>query len=194
MIGKLRGIIDSISDDHLILDVNGVGYMVYAPHTVLSAMSTGDIATLFIETYVREDNISLFGFHSQQDREAFIILQTVSGIGTRVALAILSSLSIAEIGYAVTYADKDVFRKVSGVGPKLAERILVELKGKTFGESIAVPNVKQEHSIQNDAISALMNLGVNRNEVRNIVNSIAQENPGITLDQMIKLALQKRAK
>ena len=195
MIGKLTGTIDSISDDNVILDVGGVGYMVFCSSNTLRGLECGSKTSLLIETYVREDNISLFGFHALEEKTSFNILQTVSGIGTRMALAILSCFTPEELGYAVAHLDKEAFRRVSGVGPKLADRILVELKGKTFSSNIALGRREiQEDSVMSDAISALTNLGVHRNEVTNLVRGIMQEQPGISIDNLIRVALQKRAK
>ncbi|MES2215421.1 MAG: Holliday junction branch migration protein RuvA [Pseudomonadota bacterium] len=194
MIGKLTGLVDSISEDHIILDVGGVGYLVLCSSKTLNLLGKGIKTSLLIETYVREDNISLFGFHSAEEKSSFNILQTVSGIGTRMALAILSILTPEELGYAVAHADKDTFRKISGVGPKLADRILVELKGKTFSSNMITPQAPQDQSVANDAISALINLGMNRNEVINLVKNTMQEQPDISIDNLIRIALQKRVK
>lgn len=194
MIGKLTGIIDSISEDHIILDVSGVGYLVCCSSKTLVSLDKGIKTSLLIETYVREDNISLFGFHSIEEKTSFNLLQTVSGIGTRMALAILSYFTPEELGYAVAHLDAEAFRRVSGVGPKLAERILVELKGKTFSRHLVALDVSQENSVANDAISALINLGINRNEVANLVKNIMQEQQDISIDNLIRAALQKRAK
>jgi Holliday junction DNA helicase RuvA len=194
MIGKLTGIIDSISEDHVILDVAGVGYMVFCSSKTLSVLESGVKTSLFIETYVREDSMSLFGFRDLDEKTSFNILQTVSGIGTRMALAILSCFTVEELGYAVAHLDKEAFRRVSGVGPKLADRILVELKGKTFGNNAVAPLEIQGDSVSRDAISALINLGVNRSEVMNLVKGIMQEQPEISIDNLIRTALQKRAK
>jgi len=196
MIGKLTGIIDFIHDDHVIIDVSGVGYMVFCSSKTLSILKKGAKVSLLIDTYVREDNISLFGFHHQEEKASFVILQTVSGIGTRMALAILSCFTPEELGCAIANLDKEAFRRVSGVGPKLADRILVELKGKTFSQynNTYVVNQRYINTIAEDAISALINLGVQRNEVTNLVTNIINEQPDITLDNLIRLALQKRAK
>lgn len=197
MIGKLKGIIDSIYEDHLILDVSGVGYMVFCCDKLLSELSKLDSISLFIETHVREDHIYLFGFKSIEEKNSFNILQSVSGIGVRMAISILSILSPYDLQQAIDNKNKEAFRSISGIGPKLAERIIVELKGKSFSVSSSIPNSlpkTADHHIASDAISALVNLGIHRNEVINIVNNIMQENPDVSLDNLIRIALQKRSK
>ena len=196
MIGKLKGVIDQIEDDHVIIDVAGVGYRVFCSGKTLSNFKESEPAMLLIETHVREDHIHLFGFSSAEEKGSFILLQSVNGIGTRMALAVLSSFTPSELQNAIDNKDKELFRSVSGVGPKLAERIIVELKGKIFSYNSvsAAPRVSQNNTITNDAISALINLGINRSEVISIVGSIMQENPDITIDNLIRLALQMRSK
>lgn len=197
MIGKLKGIVDSIYDDHIILDISGVGYLIFCSNKILSQMSEGGAISLFIETHVREDHIYLFGFSTIEEKNSFNILQSVSGIGTRMAISILGILTPSDLQQAIDNKDKEIFRSISGIGPKLAERIIVELKGKEFSTNISIPNSlprANENNIASDAISALVNLGIHRNEVINIVNNVMQENPDITLDNLIRLALQKRSK
>ncbi len=198
MIGKLKGIVDSIYDDHVILDVAGVGYLVFCSDKSLSNITEGTTIVLFIETHVREDHIYLFGFATIEEKISFNILQSVSGIGVRMAMSILSILSPSQLQEAIDGKNKDVFRSISGIGPKLAERIIVELKGKTFTNNPITEYSNNPKFLQNsttsDAVSALVNLGINRNEVINIVNSIIQEFPDISLDNLIRLALQKRSK
>ncbi len=197
MIGKLKGLIDSSHEDHIIIDVGGVGYMVFCSSKTIASLQPGASCTLFIETHVREDHIHLFGFVTQEEKNAFNILQSVNGIGTRVALAILSQLSLSELQGAIDFKDKEVFRKVSGVGPKLAERILVELKGKLLSNEVIVSSrgsSQKDDTISSDAISALTNLGMNRNEVASIVSGILKEDPEISIDNLIRLALKTRSR
>ena len=122
MIGKLKGIIDTISDTNLILDVNGVGYLVFAPQKTLSSLSIGSPATFFIETIVREDSISLYGFSTSSEHEFFNLLTTVQGIGPKAGLAILSALTPNEISTAILSGDAKIFTTASGIGKKTAER------------------------------------------------------------------------
>jgi len=169
MIGKLKGTIDSYGEDFVILDVHGVGYVVQCSvRTLQSLPAAGEAAVLAIETQVREDAIRLFGFVSDMEREWFRLLQGVQGVGSKVALAILSTLKPAELASAVALKDKGAVARSPGVGPKLAERIVNELKGKApaFGAvdpavirlSDAVEERRAPQPVS-DAISALVNLG-----------------------------------
>src|ERR1700758_2962762 len=129
MIGKLKGLIDSYGEDYVILDVGGVGYQVHCASRTLQALpAPGEAATLSIETYVREDQIKLFGFASDIEREWFRLLQTVQGVGAKVALAVLGTLKVADLATAVAMRDKAMIARSPGVGPKVAERIVTELK------------------------------------------------------------------
>src|SRR4051812_38275105 len=131
MIGKLKGIIESYGEDHIIVDVNGVGYVVHCSARTLQALPpTGDPVSLAIDTHVREDQIRLFGFLSDIEREWFRLLQTVQGVGTKVALAILSTLKPADLASAIAMRDKAMVARTPGVGPKVAERVVTELKDK----------------------------------------------------------------
>ena len=131
MIGKLKGIINSYGEDHVILDVNGVGYLVHCSARTLQALpATGAPVTLAIETHVREDQIRLFGFLLDGEREWFRLLQTVQGVGTKVALSILGTLTPADLASAIALRDKAMVARSPGVGPKVAERIVTELKDK----------------------------------------------------------------
>ena len=125
MIGKLKGVIDSYGEDHIIVDVNGVGYVVHCSARTLQALPpTGDPVSLAIETHVREDAIRLFGFQSDIEREWFRLLQTVQGVGAKVALAVLGTLPPAELANAIALRDKAAVTHTPGVGPKVAERIV----------------------------------------------------------------------
>ena len=169
MIGKLKGTIDSYGEDTLILDVHGVGYLVHCSSRTLQALpAVGEAATLFIETVVREDMIRLFGFASALEQDWFNILLGVQGVGQKVALAILSTLKPGELANAIAMKDKAAIARTPGVGPKLAERICVELKDKApaFGTldscAVKLAGDLDEGRIKGplkDAISALVNLG-----------------------------------
>src|SRR5688572_33213038 len=131
MIGKLKGVIDSYGEDFVILDVGGVGYQVQCSARTMQALpAPGEAATLSIETHVREDQIRLFGFTSDIEREWCRLLQTVQGVGTRVALSVLGTLKPAELATAVAMRDKATVARTPGVGSKVAERIVTELKDK----------------------------------------------------------------
>src|SRR3977135_3474390 len=131
MIGKLKGIIDTYGEDFVILDVGGVGYLVHCSARTLQELpAPGEAATLAIETHVREDQIRLFGFLTDVEREWFRLLQTVQGVGAKVALSVLSTLKPAELASAIALRDKAMVARTPGVGPKVAERIVTELKDK----------------------------------------------------------------
>jgi len=169
MIGKLNGVIDSYGDEHVILDCHGVGYLVHCSSRTLQALpQAGEATTLFIETIVREDMIRLFGFASALEKDWFNILLGVQGVGQKVALAILSTLKPGELANAIAMKDKAAIARTSGVGPKLAERICVELKDKAPAFGSIDPAVAKlageadEGRVKGplkDAMSALVNLG-----------------------------------
>ena len=169
MIGKLKGIVDTYGADYIILDVGGVGYQVHcSPRTMQMLPGAGEAATLSIETYVREDQIKLFGFASDTEREWFRLLQTVQGVGSKVALSVLSTLKIPDLASAVAMRDKAAISRAPGVGPKVAERIVTELKDKAPAYASVDPafvhlagalDDKRAPKPVMDAVSALVNLG-----------------------------------
>src|SRR5437763_11643483 len=144
MIGKLKGIIESYGEDSIVLDVNGVGYLVHCSGRTLQELpGTGQPATLSIETYVREDQIKLFGFNTDAEREWFRLLQTVQGVGTKVALAVLGTLKPADLASAVAMRDKGMIARSPGVGARVAERIVTGLKDKAPGYGAVAPAVSK---------------------------------------------------
>lgn len=167
MIGRLKGLIDGYGDDWVLIDVRGVGYVVHASSRTLASLPpNGEVASVSIETFVREDQIRLFGFASDGERDWFRLLLNVQGVGTKVALAILSALSSDELSAAIALQDKVAVSKAQGVGPKVAQRIITELKDKApaFGGDAALAGVSAElgadmPSAASDAVSALVNLG-----------------------------------
>jgi Holliday junction DNA helicase RuvA len=183
MIGKLKGVIDSQGDDHVILDVGGVGYLVQCSGRTLQTLpGIGEWTALAIETQVREDAIRLFGFASAGERDWFRLLQSVQGVGAKVALAVLSVLSPGELSLAVLGQDKATIALAPGVGPKLAARIVAELKDRAaaFGQADSLPVAMvlgadgKEPAAIADAISALVNLGYARPQVMEAVRSSAR--------------------
>ena len=172
MIGKLKGVIDSYGEDFVILDVNGVGYVVQCSvRTLQNLPRPGEAASLAIETQVREDAIRLFGFTSDSERDWFRLLQTVQGVGAKVALAILGTLATGELATAIGTQDKAMIGRAPGVGPKLAQRLVSELKDKVpvFGhvdpaviKLTGADETKGAPKPVQDAISALVNLGYGR--------------------------------
>jgi holliday junction DNA helicase RuvA len=169
MIGKLKGIVDSYGADYILLDVGGVGYQVHcSPRTMQMLPGAGEATTLSIETYVREDQIKLFGFASDMEREWFRLLQTVQGVGAKVALSVLGTLKASDLASAVAMRDKAAISRAPGVGAKVAERIVTELKDKVPAFANIDPaamhlagalDEKRAPRPVMDAVSALVNLG-----------------------------------
>jgi holliday junction DNA helicase RuvA len=166
MIGKLTGTVDSITDDTVILDVHGVGYLVQCPVSTLARLTVGGPASLMIEMKVSEDAIKLYGFGSAEEREWFRLLQTVQNVGGKVALSVLSTLNPRDLQRALALGDKAMIGRASGVGPKLALRIATELKDKApsmmlRGEDDAavVAMAHAPRGPESDAVSALIHLG-----------------------------------
>jgi Holliday junction DNA helicase RuvA len=165
MIGKLTGTVDSITDDTVILDVNGVGDLVHCPASTLSRLAVGAHASLMIEMKVSEDAIKLYGFAGAEEREWFRLLQTVQNVGGKVALSVLSTLSPRDLQRALALGDKAMIGRAPGVGPKLALRIATELKDKVpsvmlhgeDGRAAAIAHAPR--GPEGDAVSALMHLG-----------------------------------
>jgi Holliday junction DNA helicase RuvA len=175
MIGKLTGIVDSVAEDHAIIDVGGVGYLVHCPASTLSKLSAGAGASLMIETKVSEDAIRLYGFAAAEEREWFRLLQTVQNVGARVALNVLSALSSRELERAVALSDKAAIGRAQGVGPKLATRIVTELKDKApsmmlrgHAEAGAVA-VLAPRGPEADAVAALVKLGYSQSQAAEAV-------------------------
>ncbi len=171
MIGKLKGVVDSLYEDHLILDVHGVGYVIACSSRTLQKLpGPGEAAVLAVETQVREDSIRLFGFLSDGERDWFRLLQNVQGVGSKVALAILSILPPSDLTAAIALQDKAAIARAPGVGPKLAARIVAELKDKASDFSAVSPQALAlagepapgESSAAAEATSALVNLGYAR--------------------------------
>lgn len=166
MIGKLTGLVDSVAEDHVILDVNGVGYLVFCPSSTLSRLAPGAAASLMIEMKVSDEAIRLYGFASVEEREWFRLLQTVQSVGARVALAVLSTLSPRDLARALALGDKAMVGRSPGVGPKLALRITTELKDKApalmmaEGAGAILPAMAAApRGPEGDAVSALVHLG-----------------------------------
>ncbi|HWK35084.1 Holliday junction branch migration protein RuvA [Sphingomonas sp.] len=198
MIAHLKGILASTAADHAVIDVGGVGYLVGASARTLSALGeVGDTVTLHTEMLVAEDFIRLVGFATATERDWFRLLTGVQGVGARVALAILSALAPDDLTRAIAAQDKASVARANGVGPKLAERIVRELKDKVGGVAIgtgAAP-AAPAGSATADALSALANLGFRPAEANAAVAAAEEElGPGATLDALVRLALRKAAK
>jgi len=195
MIAKLSGRVDSIGEDWAVLDVNGVGYLLFCASRTLSRLPRpGEAAQLFVETHVREDHIHLFGFADEEERAWFRLLQTVQGVGARLALAILSSLAVRELSAAIASGDKAMLSRPAGVGPKLAARLAVELKDKAAAlapEGAFVPAAPAGEGAE-DAISALVNLGYRRPEAAGAVERAMKKlGKGARVEALIPAGLKE---
>ncbi len=202
MIGKLKGLVDSFGDDWVLIDCGGVCYEVHcSTRTLQSLPRVGEAAVVFIETILREDLIRLFGFASEAEKSWFLLLTTVQGVGARVALAILSVLSPSELSSAIALQDKAMIGRANGVGPKLAVRLVTELKGKVpdmggidagtlglqtaLGEGVARSNVT-------DAVSALTNLGYSSAQASAaLARVVAKEGDDAATEKLIRLGLRE---
>jgi len=195
MIGKLTGVIDETGADFAIIDVNGVGYVVQCAARTLSQLPPRNVrVTLFVETQMREDAIRLFGFNSAEEREWFRLLQTVQGVGAKVALSILSAHSIADLARAVAFEDKAQVGRAQGVGPKLAARIVAELKDKAAGIAAPMTAVaigSKPVGPASEAVSALINLGYGRAEAQSAVATVmARDGKDVPLQALIREGLR----
>src|ERR1700683_1204117 len=205
MIGKLKGIVDSYGEDYVILDVNGVGYQVHCSARTLQELArAGEAATLSIETHVREDQIRLFGFLTDVEREWFRLLQTVQGVGAKVALSVLGTLKPADLASAIAMRDKAMVARTPGVGPKVAERIVTELKDKAPAYTDVDPALvrlsgaldeKRAPQPVTDAVSALVNLGYAQLQAATAIAAAARSaGEGAEATTLIRLGLRELAK
>jgi Holliday junction DNA helicase RuvA len=196
MIGRLTGRVDALADDHVLLEVSGVGYLLHCPTSTLSRLAIGATASLMTEMRITDETIRLYGFASAEEREWFRLLQTVQNVGARVALNVLSALSIRDLERALTLADKAAIGRAQGVGPKLALRIVTELKDKApamllgrrteEGAAVAVPR-----GTEADAVAALVGLGYSQGAAAEAVARAARDlGEGAQLDVLIRDALR----
>lgn len=221
MIAKLKGVIDNIGEDCCIIDVNGVGYLVNMSSRSLSRLKQGEFISLLIETVIKEDSITLFGFQSPWEKEWFNTLTKIQGVGGKVCLSILSALSPAQLSQAVAAQDKSSFLRAAGVGPKLAARLVTELKDKIVTIPVEYMNkadltdtldadddasVKTKSKAKavapeeetdltytktEDVTSALTNLGYQKIDAYRVASEICLKNPTADLGTLIRLALKE---
>ncbi len=219
MIAKLKGIIDNIGEDCCIIDVNGVGYLVNMSSRSLSKLTQGEYAVLLIETVIKEDSFTLFGFQTAWEKEWFNTLTKIQGVGGKVCLNILSALSPAQLSQAVAAQDKSSFLRAAGIGPKLAARLVTELKGKIVtipieymsGTELNETSDKVDKSIPEekttqpmpteendtayakteDVTSALTNLGYAKIDAYRVASEICLNNQNADLGMLIRLALKE---
>jgi len=205
MIGKLKGLIESYGQDSVIVDVNGVGYEVHCSARTLQELpGVGQPATLSIETHVREDQIRLFGFITEIEREWFRLLQTVQGVGAKVALSVLGTLKASELASAIAMRDKAMVARAPGVGPKVAERIVTELKDKAPAYTNIDPALvrlsgalddKRAPAPVTDAVSALVNLGYGQAQAAAVIAAATRHaGEGAEATTLIRLGLKELAK
>ncbi len=202
MIAKLSGIMDSAGQDFLILDVNGVGYQVFASGRTLSRVQKGEPVSLLIDTHVREDHIHLYGFMDKAEQEWFRLLTSVQGVGAKVGMAILGTCPVDRLGFAIASGDAAFVRQADGVGLKLATRIVTELKDKaakidlappppkTAGKVSKVPEQPAPANVESDAVSALVNLGYGRADAYSAVLQV-RDKANDNLSEILKLALKE---
>ncbi|MEK9673468.1 MAG: Holliday junction branch migration protein RuvA [Rhodospirillaceae bacterium] len=206
MIAKLKGIVDWVGADTAVIDVNGVGYLVHASSRTLGQLGRGAAVTLWIETHVREDHIHLYGFLGADEQDWFRLLTTVQGVGAKVGLAMLSAMTGDQLTQAIAAADKAAICRAPGVGPKLAQRILNELKDKVGGLALgaagksksaqpagtAPPPADAAGDLLRDAASALVNLGYSPSDALAAVSRAAQktkDTEALTLERLIRVGL-----
>jgi Holliday junction DNA helicase RuvA len=196
MIGKLTGIVDSVAEDHAILEVGGVGYLVHCPASTLSKLAAGTNASLMTELRLTDETIRLYGFSSAEEREWFRLLQSVQNVGARVALNVLSALSARELERAIALSDKGAVGRAQGVGPKLALRIVTELKDKApsmmlRGHAEDATPVVAPRGPEADAVAALLKLGYSQGAAAEAVaRAVRDLGDGAPVDALIRDALK----
>lgn len=194
MIASITGRLRRKATDYLIIDVAGVGYQVQVPlSTYYGIPDDGEEVSLLIHTLLREDSLSLFGFLTQEEKDMFLLLMGVSGIGPKLALAILSSLPVAELSRAIQAADDSTLRAIPGIGKKTAARMVLELKDKI---ALTTPIMAAPSSTSaalsddcEDVISALVNLGYKKSQAEEAVRKVRDGRPGLTIEELIREAL-----
>ncbi|BDQ03793.1 Holliday junction branch migration protein RuvA [Ignavibacterium sp.] len=190
MIGYLRGKIISAKPTQIILDVNGVGYLVNISISTFEKISDQNEISLFIHTHVREDALSLYGFYTEVEKEMFELLISISGIGPKVALSILSGISVDELQNAIQTENVSRLVSVPGVGRKTAERVVLELKSKVgFIETAVTKGF--DYTIKQEAVLALSTLGYNQKVAEKIVRELLNENPKLSLEDLIRKSLSE---
>jgi Holliday junction DNA helicase RuvA len=188
MIASLHGRLESISDDWAIINVNGIGFQVYMPTSTLSTLgSRGQEVHIYTHLHLREDNVTLYGFASPDELGLFEILIGVSGIGPKLALSMLSAMSVEQLSMAIATGNTDLLTAVPGIGKKIAARLVLELKDKIGAELITAPaaQLAQENA---DVLAALTSLGYSVAEASRAVASLPST-PDLTLEEKIRLAL-----
>lgn len=187
MIGYLTGKIILSKPTQILLDVNGVGYSVNISISTFEKISEKETASLFIHTSVKEDSITLFGFFSQSEKEMFELLISISGIGPKLGLGILSGISVDDLKSAISNGNVTRLIAIPGIGRKTAERVVLELKNKV--DAIKVDGMIKEASVKDEAIAALSTLGYQRQISEKVIRDLLAENSGYSLEELIRKAL-----
>jgi Holliday junction DNA helicase RuvA len=187
MIGFLTGKIISSKPTQIILDVNGVGYLVNISISTFEKISDKESISLYIHTSVKEDSITLFGFYTQSEKEMFELLISISGIGTKVSLGILSGIAVDDLKDAIANGNVSRLIAIPGIGRKTAERVVLELRNKV--DSIKSDGSIKETSVKDEAVAALATLGYQRQIAEKVVRDLLSENPGYSLEELIRKAL-----
>jgi Holliday junction DNA helicase RuvA len=196
MIASIRGRLSRKGTDYLIVDVAGIGYQVQVPlSTYYNIPDDGEEVSLHIHTHMREDSLSLFGFLTQEEKDMFLLLMGVSGIGTKLALSILSSLTVLDISHAIQASDDSRLRTIPGIGKKTAARMVLELRDKIkpitpSATSVHSPTTPALSGDVEDAVSALVNLGYKKPQAQEALTKVHQGRPGLTVEELIREALQ----
>ena len=198
MIGRLSGKISEIGIDYIVIDINGVGYIVFCSSKLISSYNIGDEVELITQTIVKENDISIFGFATNTDKEFFNHLLSIQGVGPKLAQTIIGSLNVSEIIQSVQTNDNITFTRISGVGPKLATRLVNELKNKKFISKLQniklKPSVEKEDALNSqkilDATSALTNLGYSGVQVNKVIHDILSVDKTISLEEVIRLSIK----
>ncbi|MBH88311.1 MAG: Holliday junction branch migration protein RuvA [Pelagibacterales bacterium] len=191
MIAKLRGIIDQTGEDYVIIDVSGVGYLVYCSSKVLNKLAAkGQLDEILIQTIVREDQITLYGFKEENEKYWFDLLLKVQGVGAKTAIKGLSIMTPEELEMAILSEDKTLLTRIPGIGNKGAVRICSELKDKTLNLSIPTSSQASENRNIQDLISGLIGLGYGHHEAYEVVSKLTNEDKNKKVEDMLQIALK----
>ncbi|MCH8941040.1 MAG: Holliday junction branch migration protein RuvA [Bacteroidetes bacterium] len=193
MIGYLTGKIISLKPTHLIFDVNGVGYSVYITLTTFEEITDKETVSLFIHTNVKEDSIKLYGFFTETEKQMFELLISVSGVGPKIALSILSGIKVEDLRYALQSGDVSRIVAVPGIGKKTAERLTLELRNKV-ADIVELEGSTPASSIRTEAVAALSTLGYNLKQAEIVVREILTKKPNIGIEELLKESLSLLSK
>ena len=190
MIAKIKGNVEAVNGNHLIVDVNGLGYEVQCPERSIKAIEKNKFISLHIQTILRDDTINLYGFLSLEEKKAFATLQTVQGVGAKLAMTVIGFFSVKELGNHIGSGDEKSICSVPGVGAKVAKRIITELKDVYSDQSNYFDN--EALTKRNSINSALINLGYSRTEALSLIQKIKSDiNDGASIEDLIKEALRR---